>query len=98
MLARLKIFARLTALQVIMIALMAGVAGFGFSGLSDTRRNIENIYQNNLVTLQQVSTIIENYYRIRVRLLQAIASGDPVTAKKHVDEIPAYLAAIDENW
>jgi methyl-accepting chemotaxis protein len=98
MLARLKIFSRLTALQVIMLALMGGVAGFGLSGLSETRQNVESIYQDKLVPLREVSTIIENYYRIRVRLLEAMASGDPVAAKKHVDEIPAYQASIDKNW
>jgi methyl-accepting chemotaxis protein len=98
MLARLKIFARLTFLQVIMLSLMAGVAGFGLSGLSDTRENVEKIYHDKLVPLREVSTIIENYYRVRLRLLQAMASGDPVAAKKHVDEIPAYMTSVDENW
>ena len=98
MLARLKIFARLAALLGVMLVLMTGVAGFGLYGLSETRQNVETIYQDKLVPLRQMSTVIENYYRIRVRLLEAMASGDVATAKQHVEQIPGYQSSIDRNW
>jgi methyl-accepting chemotaxis protein len=98
MLARMKIFARLAALLALMLGLMMVVAGFGLHGLSQTRQNVADVYEGNLIPFKDISAVIENYYRIRLAILEAAASHDPEIVKRNAGEISKNSDTIAKDW
>jgi methyl-accepting chemotaxis protein len=98
MLAKTKIFARLVGLISLMLVLMALVAGFGLYGLSETKNNVDGLYNNNFVPVKQVDAAIEYYYRARLSALGAAAMRDVEDTKKAKDEVDRALTQADKNW
>lgn len=98
MLARTKIFTRLAGLLGVLLLLMTGIAGFGLHGLSETRQNVEDVYRGNLIPFKQVSAVVENYYRIRIAVLEASISHDQQETKAHMDDIAKASDSVTKNW
>lgn len=98
MLARTKIFTRLAGILGVLLLLMTGIAGFGLHGLSETRQNVEDVYRGNLIPFKQVSAVVENFYRIRIAVLEASISHDQQETKAHMDDIAKASDSVTKNW
>ncbi|MBI3446390.1 MAG: MCP four helix bundle domain-containing protein, partial [Magnetospirillum sp.] len=98
MLADLRISARLSILTVLMVVLVSVVATLGFRGMGSMEERMKSMYEGRVVCLGQLSSILDNLHRIRVRIMWAVDAADPAARSVHMDKIADYDAMIGKEW
>ena len=98
MLTNTKIVVRLAALVAALLLLMAGVAAVGILGLSDIKNELQTVYLDRVVPMKDLSEVTDNYYRVRVLVIQTVTATDTAVIAKNKDEIENILAGARETW
>jgi methyl-accepting chemotaxis protein len=98
MFANLRISVRLSLLTVAMVALVSVVAVLGFRGMDTMEGRMKAMYEDRVVCLGQLSTILDSLHRIRVRLMWTSEATTPEARAEHLAKIAQYDAAIDKEW
>lgn len=98
MLTNTKIFARLVVLVAALLALMAGVAAVGIMGLSDMKNGLQTVYVERVVPLKDLSQITNDYYRVRILVIESVNSTDTTAIAKNKEQIDKLLSHARELW
>jgi methyl-accepting chemotaxis protein len=98
MLSNTKILAKLAGLLVIMLVLIATVAGVGIASLSSMHEGFRTVYQDRVVPMEQLRTITNDYYKVRSSVLLASGSNDVATANDQANQIESLIAASKKTW
>jgi len=98
MFANLRIAVRLSILTLTMIILMAVIAALGFRGMGSMEVRMKSMYEDQVVSLGQLSGILDSLHRIRVRMIWVVEAGNPEARAEHAAKIAEYEAFIDTEW
>ncbi len=98
MFANLRIAVRLSILTLTMIILMVVIAALGFRGMGSMEVRMKSMYEDQVVSLGQLSGILDSLHRIRVRMIWMAEAGNPEARAEHAAKIAEYEAFIDTEW
>ena len=98
MLTNTKIFVRLAVLVAALLALMTGVALVGIMGLSDMKNGLQTVYVDRVVTLKDLSQITNDYYRVRILVIESVNSTDTAAIAKNKEQIDGLLTQARKIW
>jgi methyl-accepting chemotaxis protein len=98
MLTNTKIFVRLAVLVGALLTLMAGVAVVGVIGLSDIKNGLQTVYLDRVVPLKNLSQITNDYFRVRVLVIESANSTDTAAIAKNKEQIDSLLAKARGVW
>lgn len=94
---QLKISTRLWMLLLLLSGLLLGVGGLGLYGTDQSNAGLRAVYEQRLVTTEQLSTIHTLMLRNQVALLTAMAVADPKEQVKATQEIANNVSRIDQE-
>ncbi len=98
MFANLRIAVRLSILTLAMIILMVVIAALGFRGMGSMEVRMKSMYEDQVVSLGQLSGILDSLHRIRVRMIWVVEAANPEARAEHAAKIAEYEAFIDTEW
>ncbi|ARJ64615.1 chemotaxis protein [Magnetospirillum sp. ME-1] len=98
MLTNLRISIRLSTLIAIMIILVSVVATLGHNGMQAINGRMANLYEERVVSLGQLSAIMDDLHRIRMTTVWVVEASGPDERKALSDKIAEYSNAIDTVW
>ena len=98
MLTNTKIFVRLAVLVAALLALMTGVALVGIMGLSDMKNGLQTVYVDRVVPLKDLSQITNDYYRVRILVIESVNSTDTAAIAKNKEQIDGLLTQARKIW
>lgn len=98
MIKNTKILHRLAALLGTMLILLTSITILSLWEMSRARERFQTVYEHEVVPLAQISTVIDNYYRIRLGVLAAAAASDPGLRREKILEIDNLTARVADRW
>ncbi len=98
MLTNTKIFVRLAVLVAALLTLMTGVAIVGLIGLSDIKHGLQSVYLDRVVPLKNLSKITDDYYRVRILVIESVNSTDTSAIAQNKEQIDQLVSAARETW
>jgi len=93
-----KIVVRLGALLAVMLALMAGLAVVGVTGLSSVQDGLRRVYLDRAVPLEQLSEIQSTYYQVRIAVIGATNTDSADAIKEATVKINALVDQAKTPW
>ena len=93
-----KISTRLLALIGLMSALMAGVGALGLYGIWKTNDALKSVYEDRLVPVGQLDTIVRAILRNRLAIAVSLVTPTPGEIAKNTAEVEANIELITKTW
>ncbi len=98
MLQNMTIKSRLIFIIGLLSLSLISVGAMGLYGLSQSKTQIETIYQDRVMALQHFSHIMEIMQRMRISTLQAVNQRDVDGARQRAMQVVSDDAALTEHW
>jgi methyl-accepting chemotaxis protein len=98
MLTNTKIFVRLAILVATLLVLMTGVALVGIMGLSDMKNGLQTVYVDRVVPLKDLSKITNDYFRVRILVIESVNAIDTTIIAKNKEQIDQLLTDARQTW
>jgi methyl-accepting chemotaxis protein-1 (serine sensor receptor) len=93
-----KISTRLLVLIGLMSALMAGVGALGLYGIWKTDDALKSVYEDRLVPVGQLDTIVRAILRNRLAIAVSLVTPTPEEIAKNTAEVEANIELITKTW
>jgi methyl-accepting chemotaxis protein len=98
MLANTRILVRLAALVSIMLLLMGGLAFIGIKGLADMEAGLRTVYVDRVIPLQQLSDITDDYYNVRILVMESVNTTDVGVVTQNKAKIDELVGGAKQIW
>lgn len=95
---KLKISTRLLALIGVMSALLVGIGAIGLVGISKTNQALQSVYEDRLVAVGQLDTIVRAILRNRLAIAVSLVTPTPQEIAKNTAEVEANIELISKTW
>jgi methyl-accepting chemotaxis protein-1 (serine sensor receptor) len=93
-----KISTRLLALIGVMSVLLAGIGVIGLIGISKTNQALQSVYEDRLVAVGQLDTIVRAILRNRLAIAVSLVTPTPEEIAKNTAEVEANIELITKTW
>ncbi|OAN49123.1 chemotaxis protein [Paramagnetospirillum marisnigri] len=98
MFANMRIASRLLIQVVISAVLVAIIAFMGFNGMATMEARMKSMYEDRVVSLGELSKMLDSLHRIRVRMLWAEDAPDQAAREVHLTKVAEYDAVIAKEF
>lgn len=98
MLTNTRIFVRLIGLLVLMLGLMAAIAGVGLKGMSSIESDLRAVYLERVIPMQQLRQITIDYFKIRIAVLNTIDATDPAVMAEAANSVDPLVRDAAQQW
>ncbi|TCV83304.1 methyl-accepting chemotaxis protein [Sulfurirhabdus autotrophica] len=102
--ARLNLFrnktikSRLILVMGLLSALLILIGVMGMMGMSTANHRLQSVYENNVIPIGQLDTVIRRMNRNQINILQSLANPEPASITKYTDEIYQNKEVITKAW
>jgi methyl-accepting chemotaxis protein-1 (serine sensor receptor) len=93
-----RISTRLLALIGVMSALLAAIGAIGLVGISKTNQALQSVYEDRLVAVGQLDTIVRAILRNRLAIAVSLVTPTPEEIAKNTAEVEANIELINKTW
>jgi methyl-accepting chemotaxis protein-1 (serine sensor receptor) len=93
-----KISTRLLALIGVMSALLAGIGAIGLVGISRSNQALQSVYEDRLVPVGQLDTIVRAILRNRLAIANSLVTPTPEYIARNTAEVEANIELISKTW
>jgi methyl-accepting chemotaxis protein len=98
MLSHLKLSMKLALIAAIFAVGLVAAGGFGLRGLDQVERRMTGLYDDRMVPLGQLATVVDAIAESRMGLMSAVITGDPAARAALQEAIAANRKVIDTEW
>jgi Four helix bundle sensory module for signal transduction len=98
MFSSVRIGARLLILVAIQCLLMIAVGLTGLSGAAQTNGRPHGVYEESIVPLLRLDSILNQNFQIRAQLDEALSTDTAAEAEKHLQRIKGFEAEAENAW
>ncbi len=98
MFANLRIATRLFGLTALMVVLVTVIAILGIAGMSRIEARMTSMYEGGIVSLGQLSTVLDSLQRIRTNMIAAVGAKTEDKRAELLSKVTVYDATIDKEW
>jgi methyl-accepting chemotaxis protein len=98
MLKNTRILTRLAATVAVMLVLMAVVAAIGIRGMAAVNDGLRTVYVDRVVPLEEIATIQSDYFKVRIAIMDAVASRDVALIQKDSADIAELVKDAQQRW
>ena len=98
MFSNLRIGRRFLVLVAIQCLLIIAVGLTGLSGVAQSNGRLHGVYEESIVPLLCLDSIIDQNFEIRVQLDQALSTDMPAEAEKRLARLKGFEAEAEKTW
>ena len=98
MFSNLRIGTRLLILVAIQCFFMVAVGLTGLSGVAQSNGRLHGVYEESIVPLLHLDSILNQNFQIRAQLDEALATDAATEAEKRLDRIKGFEAEAEKSW
>jgi hypothetical protein len=98
MFSNLRIGTRLLILAAIQCFLVVAVGLTGLSGMAQSNGRLQGVYEESIVPLLHLDSILNQNFQIRAQLEEALATDAATEAEKRLDRIKGFEAEAEKTW
>ena len=98
MFSNLRIGTRLLILVAIQCLLMVAVGLTGLSGVAQSNGRLHGVYEESIVPLLHLDSILNQNFEIRAQLDEALTADAATEAEKRLDRIKGFEAEAEKSW
>ncbi len=80
------------------ILIMFAIGGAGIASLSRSNAKLNDVYENNVIPIQDIASVQDDAYDIRIRIRNLAVEKDPAKAAALVDKIKADEQDANQHW
>jgi len=98
MFSNLRIGRRFLVLVAIQCLLIIAVGLTGLSGVAQSNGRLHGVYEESIVPLLHLDSILNQNFQIRAQLDEALAADAATEAEKRLDRINGFEAEAEKTW
>ena len=96
--SNLKISLRLAALTLLLSGLVLILGGLGLRGMWSVEAGLKTVYEDRTVALAKIAEMQNGFQRIRIQVMTAVISQDPVVINQQQSAIAGVQRQIEQTW
>jgi methyl-accepting chemotaxis protein len=98
MFANIRIATRLFGLMTLLLTLALVIGGLGLRSLGSIQTRVQSMYDDRVVCLGQLATILDSLQRMRISVIANLAAGGEGGRAEDLAKIAGFDRAIDKTW